>query len=155
MSAGCSLLGSGPKATLEKYLLYAESNNLDGMFGLMSDRLLDELGDVKVKKDNERFSDAVAKGNHKMQIISETVIGDTAKIVFFYKDAAKNDSVRLGFKFVKQGGDWKIDGYGFGDPDGDTPSADESQTPIPTPKDDIEPPPPPDTETNKVSKPKR
>lgn len=153
---GCSLFGSGARSTLEKYLAYADSYNLDGMFGLMSDRLLDELGDVKVKKDNERFADAVAKGNHKMQIISETVTGDTAKIVFFYKDAAKNDSVRLGFRFVKQGGDWKIDGYGFGDPDGDPPSDEKSETPTTTPSNEIEPPPPPsETETNKVSKPKR
>ena len=155
VSVGCSLFGSGARLTLEKYLSYAEGYNLDGMFDLMSDRLIKELGADKIKKDNERFSDAVSKGNHKMQIISETVTGDTAKIVFFYKDAAKNDSVRLGCKFVKQRGDWKIDGYGFGDPNGDAPSDEKSETPITTPSNDIEPPPPPKMETNKVSKPKR
>lgn len=153
--AGCSLFVSGPRTILEKYLLYAKEYNLEGMLSLMSDKLIKEMGTDKIKKDNERFSDAVKTGNYKMQIISESVTGDTAKIVFFYKDAAKNDSVRLGVKFVKQVGEWKIDGFGFGDPDGDAPPADKSQTPMPTPKDDFEPPPPPEPETNKVSKPKR
>jgi hypothetical protein len=154
VSAGCSLFGSGARSTLEKYLSYAEEYNLDGMFGLMSDRLIKEMGTDKIRKDNEKFSDAVSKGNHKMQIISETVTGDSAKIVFFYKDAAKNDSVRLGFKFVKQSGDWKIDGYGFGDPDGDAPSDEEPDTTTPTPSNDNDPP-PPEPATNKVTKPKR
>ena len=153
--AGCSLFVSGPRTILEKYLSYAEEYNLEGMFSLMSDRLIKEMGADKIKKDNERFSDAVSTGNHKLQIINESVTGNTAKIVFFYKDAAKNDSVRLGFKFVKQTGEWKIDGFGFGDSDGDASLDDKSQTPTPKPKDDFEPPPPPEPEANKVSKPKR
>jgi hypothetical protein len=152
--SGCFLLAGGPRATLEKYLSNAKDYNLDGMFSLMSNRLINEIGADKIKKDNQKFSDAVSRGNHKMQIISETVSADTAKIIFFYKDAAKNDSVRLGFKFVKQSGDWKIDGFGFGDPDGDAPPDEESETPIPSPTDDIVPP-PPEPRTNKVSKPKR
>lgn len=155
VSVSCSLFGSGARSTLEQYLSFAESNNLDGMYGLMSDRLINEMGYKRIEKDNERFADAVSRGDHKMQIITETVTGDTAKIVFLYKDAAKNDSARLGFKFVKQNGNWKIDGYGFGDPDGDISPEKESETPVPTPKDDPEPPPPPEPETNKVSKPKR
>ena len=156
VSIGCSLFESGARSTLEKYLSYAKESNLDGMFGLMSDRLIKEMGADKIKKENERFSDAVSTGNHKMQIINETVTGDTAKIVFFYKDASKNDSVRLGFRFVRQGRDWKIDGFGYGDPDGDAPSNETSETTIPTPSNDNEPPPPPpEMETNKVPKPRR
>lgn len=163
VSVGCSLFGS-PRSTLEKYLSYAESYNLDGMFSLMSDRLIKEWGADKIKKFNERFADALSGRDHKMYLITETVTGDTAKIVFIYKDAAQNDSARLGFRFVKQGGEWKIDEYGFGDPDGDEPPVEESETPTTTPSNDIEPPPPqpddkepppPPSQTNKVSKPKR
>lgn len=149
---GCSLLGSGPRETVEKYLSNAKEANLDGMSSLISDRLIKETGADIIKKDNEKFSDAVQNGNYKMQIISESVDGDNAKIIFFYKDDERNDSVRLGFKLVRQNGDWKIDSYGFGDPDGEAPSDSESYVPPPTPSGYVEPPPPPEPENSKTPK---
>lgn len=89
-----------------------------------------------------------------MEVISETVNGDSAKLICFYRNKAKNDSVRLVFKLIKQNGDWKIDSYGFGDPDEAAPTPN-SSIPMPPMSDDFVPPPPPEPETARTPKRKR
>ncbi|HEY7912849.1 MAG TPA: hypothetical protein VIG62_13120 [Blastocatellia bacterium] len=116
--AGCNSTGDSPKAVIEKFVLDAESGNVDAMNKAFSKRAIQEMGD-KIKSLNKSYSDMIketgAKEKASMVGTQEKITGDKALVSYNY-GVSKNGSTITGkntgctaFELVKEDGSWKID----------------------------------------------
>jgi TonB family protein len=110
--SGCSLLWS-PSATVKKFIAATEKGDVDTMTNLFSAKAVETMGAEKIRTNNQNFSDMIRKSiaagaKPKISDLRETINGDSARVTFVYRDAARNDSMGLGFDLIKENGSWKI-----------------------------------------------
>ena len=109
---GCSAFWS-PSATVKKFIAATEKGDVDTMTNLFSTKAVGTLGADKIRTNNQNFSDMIRKSiaagtKPKITDLRETVNGDNARVIFFYGDSQRNDSIGLGFDLIKENGSWKI-----------------------------------------------
>ena len=107
----CSLIWN-PKSTVKSYLAAAEKGDVDKMTGLFSQQAIKEIGQQKIREENQFFADttrrATAEGNsYRMENLEQTSIPTGERVSFIYKNDSQ--SVNLVFILRKEGSGWKID----------------------------------------------
>jgi hypothetical protein len=108
-TGGCSLLFGGPKSTVKKFYKHLEAGEIDAVIALFSKTSKAAQFQGKVKPLLVQGTETIKqkKGISSIDIISEEITGETAKVKFTikYNDGS---SEQLESKLIKEDGDWKF-----------------------------------------------
>lgn len=142
-AAACSLLSSGPSATVKKFMTAAQKGDSAAMTKLFSSKAVQKTGIDKIKSNNESFAEMNKRAyesdsSYSMNKMTETKTGDTARVSFFYQNQKRTDSIRLVFDLSKEKGEWKIDDIGGSEKEVSTSAAQPSPEPQASPTKSIE-----------------